>query len=460
MVLGHPVVVREDRGRADVRVLADVGVAHVGQVRHLGALAHGGVLQLHVGADVRPRADPGARAQPCVRPDARAGADLGRLADAVQDRRVLPHRGIPEQAVRADPGAGPDVRPSLQVGTGQDLRVRCQRHVHVHPGRRRIHDRDAGPHPVLEQAAIEGSLRLGELDPVVHPLDLRGVGGEDRSGQVAVAAHDAHHVGEVLLALRVAGGDPLDRVGQQGAVKGVAAGVDLVDGPLRRGRVGILHDLGQRAAVVPDDAPVPGRIGDPRGEHGHRVSRGGVLTDQRGQRLRAQQRHVRVGDHDDAGQVAERLGHHPDRVAGAAQPVLHHHPHVRGAPGRFGADLVPAVTGHHDEALRAESGRRRQRVPEHAATAQGMQHLRDARSHPRTLARGEDDDSDRARLAHGGKSPRVARRPLRSAEESTRRTASRHWSGCFGLRDATAHVFTRPSSAGYRPAAMIGWPVP
>ena len=89
---------------------------------------------------------------------------------------------------------------------------------------------------------------------------------------------------------------------------------------------------------------------------------------------------------------------------------LHHHPHVRGAPGRFGADLVPAVTGHHDEALRAESGRRRQRVPEHAAAAQGVQHLRDPRSHPRALARGEDDDSDRARLAHDGKSPRVARR--------------------------------------------------
>ena len=108
---------------------------------------------------------------------------------------------------------------------------------------------------------------------------------------------DAHHVGEVLLALRVAGGDPLDRVGQQGAVKGRSwPGVDPVDGPLRRGGVGILHDLGQRAAVVPDDAPVPGL-----GQGARAVSTvtafpaAATLTDQRGQRLRAQRRHVRVG---------------------------------------------------------------------------------------------------------------------------------------------------------------------
>ena len=72
-VLGHPVVVHEDRGRADVRLLADVRVAHVGQVRHLGPLADRGVLQLHVGADMRSRADPGARPQPGVRTDVAPG---------------------------------------------------------------------------------------------------------------------------------------------------------------------------------------------------------------------------------------------------------------------------------------------------------------------------------------------------------------------------------------------------
>jgi len=66
-----------------------------------------------------------------------------------------------------------------------------------------------------------------------------------------------------------------------------------------------------------------------------------------------------------------------DRVAGTALPLLHHHVHVRHLPGGFGADLVPAVADDDDEALRRELARRRQRVPEHAATAQGMQHLRD-----------------------------------------------------------------------------------
>ena len=162
---------------------------------------------------------------------------------------------------------------------------------------------------------------------------------------------------------------------------------------------------------------------DPRGQHGDRVPRGGVLPDQRGERLGAQQRHVAVGDDDDAGQVAERLGDHADRVAGADQLVLDDDPHVRGVPGRFGAHLVPAVPDHDDEALRAELGRRRQRVPEHAATAQGMQHLRDARSHPRALARGEDDDGDRARFAHGASLLGLRAGSSGQRRESARRTA-------------------------------------
>ena len=345
------------------------------------------------------------------------------------------HRGIPEQAAGADPGSGADVRPPRQVRAGQDLRVRRERHVHVNPGRRRVHDRDPGPHPGLEQAAVVGAACLGELNPVVHVQDLGRVGGEDRARRVAVAAQDRHHVSEVLLALRVAGGDAFDRVGQQGAVKGVAAGIDLVDRPLRRGGVGFLHDLGQRAAVVPDDAPVPGRVGNPRGEHGHRVPRGGVLPDERGQRLRPEQGHVTVGHDDDAGQVAERFGHHADRVAGTGQPVLHDHPHAGRVPGGFGADRVPAVADDDDEALRIKAARYRQRVPEHAAPAQGMQHLRDPRFHPCALARGKDDDGDRARFAHGGKSPRIARQHLRFRGLPGNQPAepSRHWSGCFGF---------------------------
>ena len=173
----------------------------------------------------------------------------------------------------------------LQLGTRHDLGVLAERDVRVDPGRRRVHDRHPGPHPGLEQPVVVRPADLRQLDPVVHALDLARIGGQDRADRVAVATQDRHHVGEVLLALGVAGRDPLDRVGQQRTVKRVAAGIDLVDGSLLRRRVGVLDDLGQQAAAVPDDPAVPGRVADPGGQHGDGVSRRGVLPDERGERL-------------------------------------------------------------------------------------------------------------------------------------------------------------------------------
>src|ERR1700677_1809327 len=179
MVLGGPVIVHEDRGRPDIRPLADVRVAYVGQVRHLGPLAHRRVLQFHIGTYVRVRAYPRTRAQPGERPDARTAADLGRLADRVENRGIRRHRGIPEQAAGPDPGAGPDRRLPLQVGSRQYLRTRRQGDVDINPGGRRVHDRDPGQHPGLEQPVVAGPAHPRELDLVVHALDFTRVIGDD-----------------------------------------------------------------------------------------------------------------------------------------------------------------------------------------------------------------------------------------------------------------------------------------
>ncbi len=302
--------------------------------------------------------------------------------------------------MRADPGARADRGVPLQARPRQDLRVLAQGDVRIDPGRRRVHDRHPGPHPVLEQPVVVGPADLRQLDPVVHALDLGRIGGEDRADRMAVAAQDRHHVGEVLLALRVVGHDPLDRVGQQRSVKGVAAGIDLVDRALLRRRVGVLDDVGQRAAVVPDDPPVAGRVADPRGQHGDRVSRRVVLPGQRGERAGPEQRHVAAGHQHDAGHDAEGLDHHAHGVTGARLAVLHDDDRVRHVPGGLGPDLLPAVPGDDHRALRVELAGRREHVPEHAASAQRMQHLGNPRFHPGALACGEDYDSGRARFAH------------------------------------------------------------
>ena len=87
-------------------------------------------------------------------------------------------------------------------------------------------------------------------------------------------------------------------------------------------------------------------------------------------------------------------------MTGAALAILHDDGRVRYVPGGLGADLVPAVPGDDHHAVRIELAGRREHVPEHAAPAQGVQHLRNPRFHPCALARGEDYDSDRARFAH------------------------------------------------------------
>jgi hypothetical protein len=66
--------------------------------------------------------------------------------------------------------------------------------------------------------------------PVVDPEDLLGVRGHDRADPVPVGPQDRQHVGEVLLALGVVGGQPAQRRAQQCRVEGVHPAVDLGDG--------------------------------------------------------------------------------------------------------------------------------------------------------------------------------------------------------------------------------------
>ena len=74
-VLGHAVVVGEDRAGPDVGALADLGVADVGQVRHLGAVADRGVLGLDERADL------------ALHPELRAGPEVGERPDRGAGRR-------------------------------------------------------------------------------------------------------------------------------------------------------------------------------------------------------------------------------------------------------------------------------------------------------------------------------------------------------------------------------------
>ena len=122
-----------------------------------------------------------------------------------------------------------------------------------------------------------------------------------------------------------------------------------------------------------------------------------VGGDQVGQRVGVQQRHVAGGDHDDAGEVlGQRRQPARDGVAGAELLLLH-----RDVDGP--AEVVRQLLGggrhpfavladHHHEVLRRDLGRRVQRVGQHAAACQGVQHLGGVRAHAGTGPGGQDQD--------------------------------------------------------------------
>src|SRR5881397_2052724 len=236
-VLVHPVEVGRNRTGADVGVGAQVGVAEVRDVRHAAARSDLRAHELGKAADVHVLGDLG------------AGPELGERAavGAVADPRVL------YVYVRADVALGADVGVALEHGEWFDDRVLADGHRGVDERRRRIDDRDALAHALLEQAAAQHLGRLRQVDAVVDPHRLRGIVELDHRHRPKVA----ENVGQVELAGAVVVGDLLQLVREPAAVEAVEADVDLVHlGALLGRGLLALDDLLQGAVLAADDAAI------------------------------------------------------------------------------------------------------------------------------------------------------------------------------------------------------------
>ena len=271
-VLSHSVVVDEDRRRADVGAHADLGVADVRQVRHLGAGADHGVLGLDVRADLAAVAEAGAWPEVGKRADRSRRSDHRARGLAAYDRSTGSDRAAVEGCVGADRGAGGDRGAAAQVSTGQEGDVGGELDIDVDPGRLGIDDSDAGPHPPLDHPVAQRPPERGELDTVVDAFTLDGVVEQDRTHAEAVRPGQRHGVGEVGLALGVAGADPLERLGQELGVEGVDPGVDLTDRRLLVGGVTPLDDGDHRAGAVTNDAAVRTGLRRAAGQDGDGVA--------------------------------------------------------------------------------------------------------------------------------------------------------------------------------------------
>ncbi len=223
-----------------------------------------------------------------------------------------------------------------------------------------------------------------------------------RRRRCAGLAGDLDDVGQVQLALRVVRVELPERGAQELGVERVHAGVDLGDGRLLLGGVGLLHDLGDLTVVGQTDDPTvaPGLGG---GERQHRDRRGGgfaaVLVDESVQGAAVEQGDVRGGDQHGPVEVGGQGGQAAfDGVPGAVLLLLYGDRdraaqfRLERADGHSDAFLV--MTDDGDEVRRIDLRGGVQGMRQHRASAQGVQHLGGLRPHPSSRAGGEDD--------HGG----------------------------------------------------------
>src|SRR5690606_5542051 len=142
-VLVHAVVVDEDGRGADVRVLADLRVADVGQVRHLRAGADLGVLRLDERPDLAVLAEHRVLTQVGERPDGRPRPDPRAEAVGAHDGRLGTDDDVAQRGVRADLRTLVDGGRPVELGAGVDGDVAREAHVAADPRARGADDAPA-----------------------------------------------------------------------------------------------------------------------------------------------------------------------------------------------------------------------------------------------------------------------------------------------------------------------------
>ena len=386
-MLVHAVVIAGDGARAHVHVASDVAVAQIREVVRLGTGADDARLDLDEIAQVHVLAELRARPDARIRPDAAALAHLGVLEMAEGlDARACRNADVLEHAVRAHHHPVAQHHVALEYAVHVDVAVAAAGERPAHIDARRI----GKAHPRLEQrlsdVPLVDAFQLRELRAAIDSErfpDQRGLRGSD--GDPPGHSH-GHHIGEVVLPLRVVAGE-LAEPGFEGARRQHHdARVDLAYGAFLRGRVLLLHDALQRAVRPPHDTPVAGRIVERYGEHRHSLRR---RFHQGAQRLSARKRHVAIQNQGGRVFVEVRQRLHQG-VACAELRVLLHPRNARVRVRR--ANRLAAMAIHHADAPRCERARRVQHMRKQRSASQRMQHFGLVRMHAFALACGKNDN--------------------------------------------------------------------
>ncbi len=290
----------------------------------------------------------------------------------------------PDGCPGADPGA------PVEAGEGRDHRVLPDLDPDVDDRRQRVDDRHTRAHQPPVDPLLGQRTDLRQCHPIVDAERLVRIGQLKGHHRPLPGPQDRDHVGQVPLILSVVTADLGQRLQQHVTLEGEDPGVDLPDVQLTLGRVagdlGLDHAL-DRPVGSTDDAPVPARVGEHRGDDGRGGTVAPVGLDERAEGVSLDQRHVAV-EHDHGRCGIDVLRRRLEGIGGPPRPFLN-----RNLYPRPEQRLQAAIGGIDDHDLGGTSAPRGLHRPfDHRPPAQGMEQLRGRRAHSRALPSGEDDD--------------------------------------------------------------------
>ena len=241
------------------------------------------------------------------------------------------------------------------------------------------------------------------------------------------AGREAHHVGEIELALRVVRPELGEEPEEQLRPDGVQTWVDLGDGTLDVARVPLFDDAGDLAVGSADDSAIAGGPCEVERHQRQVRARGAVGIEQGAERGGADERHVAVEDEDVAREAGEGRRGARDRVAGPALLRLEDDaevPHPRSAQlGYRGAHSVRLVPDHQRDPLGLERHQGGEHVADEGAARELVQYLGAPGAHALAQAGGQDDRAERTGNRHGRAAitslPALQPRPVFLAARST-----------------------------------------
>ncbi len=150
------IIITGDRPGADVDILADVGIANVGEMPHLGTRPHIRILDLAKIAHMDAFGQVSALAQAGKRSHIHAIFQLGLLQHGGEDLAAVADFGIVDDRVGADLTVLADDGAAVQIGIGPDDSIAANLHRSVDIGRGGIDHHHAGFHPgSVDALAIE-----------------------------------------------------------------------------------------------------------------------------------------------------------------------------------------------------------------------------------------------------------------------------------------------------------------